>query len=124
MAPGGAYSILAVDREGNDIAQWLNSIGVSAFVLKYRVPSRGWLPFGAAPLMDALLRSRNANQGVLNMRQIVLGTFDQVAFSAPLARGLLLPTPWLLPVDFGRANRAEVPSFSWRSAKNNPNTRH
>ena len=43
-----------------------------------------------APLMDALLRSRNANQGVLNMRQIVLGTFDQVAFSAPLARGLLL----------------------------------
>ena len=53
MAPGGAYSILAVDREGNDIAQWLNSIGVSAFVLKYRVPSRGWLPFGAAPLMDA-----------------------------------------------------------------------
>eukprot|EP01046_Picozoa_sp_COSAG06_P026647 COSAG06_NODE_2304_length_7115_cov_7.076660_5_plen_371_part_00 len=53
VAPGGAYSILAVDREGNDIAAWLNSIGVSAFVLKYRVPARGWLPFGAAPLMDA-----------------------------------------------------------------------
>lgn len=53
VAPGGAYSILAVDREGFDIAAWLNSIGVSAFVLKYRVPARSWLPFGGAPLMDA-----------------------------------------------------------------------
>ena len=47
------YSGLAVDREGSDIAAWLNGIGVSAYVLKYRVPARSWLPFGAAPLMDA-----------------------------------------------------------------------
>ena len=40
VAPGGAYSLLAIDREGNDIAKWLNSIGISAFVLKYRVPDR------------------------------------------------------------------------------------
>ena len=40
VAPGGAYSFLAIDREGNDIAKWLNSIGISAFVLKYRVPGR------------------------------------------------------------------------------------
>jgi len=53
VAPGGGYNGLAVDREGSDIAAWLNSIGVSAFVLKYRVPARAWLPFGAAPLMDA-----------------------------------------------------------------------
>jgi acetyl esterase/lipase len=53
VSPGGGYGFLAVDREGNDIAAWLNSIGVSAFVLKYRVPGRTWLPFGAAPLMDA-----------------------------------------------------------------------
>ena len=53
VAPGGGYSILAIDREGTDIAKWLNSIGVSAFLLKYRVPERDWLPFGAAPLMDA-----------------------------------------------------------------------
>lgn len=36
-----------------DIAAWLNSIGVNAFVLKYRVPGRQWLEFGAGPLMDA-----------------------------------------------------------------------
>jgi acetyl esterase/lipase len=53
VAPGGGYSVLAMVNEGEDIATWLNSIGVSAFVLKYRVPGRPWLPFGGAPLMDA-----------------------------------------------------------------------
>jgi acetyl esterase/lipase len=53
VAPGGGYNVLATVNEGVDIATWLNSIGVSAFVLKYRVPGRPWLPFGAAPLMDA-----------------------------------------------------------------------
>ena len=53
IAPGGAYSVLSMEDEGKDIAAWLNSIGISAFLLKYRVPARAWLPFGAAPLMDA-----------------------------------------------------------------------
>jgi acetyl esterase/lipase len=53
IAPGGGYQLLSMDKEGTDIAQWLNSIGISAFVLKYRVPDRDWLPFGTAPLMDA-----------------------------------------------------------------------
>eukprot|EP00658_Telonema_sp_P-2_P020899 TRINITY_DN18295_c0_g1_i1.p1 TRINITY_DN18295_c0_g1~~TRINITY_DN18295_c0_g1_i1.p1 ORF type:complete len:291 (-),score=54.38 TRINITY_DN18295_c0_g1_i1:279-1151(-) len=53
VAPGGGYTNLAIGREGWDIAAWLNSIGVSAFVLKYRVPARSWLPFGGAALMDA-----------------------------------------------------------------------
>lgn len=53
VAPGGGYSLLAWDKEGTDIAKFLNGIGVSAFVLKYRVPARPWLSFGEAPLMDA-----------------------------------------------------------------------
>ena len=53
IAPGGAYKMLSVILEGEAIAQWLNSIGIHAFVLKYRVPGRPWLPFGQAPLMDA-----------------------------------------------------------------------
>jgi acetyl esterase/lipase len=53
IAPGGSYKVLSMYAEGSDIAAWLNSIGVSAFVLKYRVPGRTWLPFGAAELMDA-----------------------------------------------------------------------
>jgi acetyl esterase/lipase len=39
VCPGGAYSVLAIGHEGSQIAHWLNSIGVSAFVLKYRLPS-------------------------------------------------------------------------------------
>jgi acetyl esterase/lipase len=38
LCPGGGYGILAFDKEGTEIAEWLNSIGVSAAVLKYRVP--------------------------------------------------------------------------------------
>ena len=38
VCPGGGYHILAFDLEGTEIAEWLNSIGVSAAVLKYRVP--------------------------------------------------------------------------------------
>ena len=37
VCPGGAYNILAWDLEGTEVAEWLNSIGVSAAVLKYRV---------------------------------------------------------------------------------------
>jgi acetyl esterase/lipase len=36
--PGGGYSILAIDKEGTEVAEWLNRNGFSAFVVKYRVP--------------------------------------------------------------------------------------
>lgn len=38
VCPGGGYNILAWDLEGEEIAEWLNSIGIVAAVLKYRVP--------------------------------------------------------------------------------------
>src|SRR5262245_7239665 len=38
IAPGGGYNILAWDLEGEEVAAWLNSIGVTGIVLKYRVP--------------------------------------------------------------------------------------
>ena len=37
VCPGGGYGALAVDHEGKQIAQWLNSQGISAFVLRYRL---------------------------------------------------------------------------------------
>lgn len=40
ICPGGAYNILAWPKEGLEVAEWFNSIGVTAFVLKYRVPRR------------------------------------------------------------------------------------
>ena len=38
ICPGGGYGILAWNLEGTEIAAWLNSQGISAFILKYRVP--------------------------------------------------------------------------------------
>ena len=38
VCPGGGYNILALDLEGTEIAEWLNSNGITAVVLKYRVP--------------------------------------------------------------------------------------
>lgn len=38
--PGGGYSILAWDLEGTEVAEWLNSIGVSGIILKYRCPEK------------------------------------------------------------------------------------
>jgi acetyl esterase/lipase len=48
VCPGGGYQILAVDLEGYEVAGWLNKLGITAFVLHYRVPLN---PDGA--LMDA-----------------------------------------------------------------------
>ena len=37
VAPGGAFHTLSINNEGIDVAKWLNSKGIAAFVLKYRV---------------------------------------------------------------------------------------
>lgn len=39
ILPGGGYAHLAIDKEGTKVAEWFNSIGITAFVLKYRLPS-------------------------------------------------------------------------------------
>jgi acetyl esterase/lipase len=40
VAPGGGYSVLAMNHEGRQIANWLNAAGITAFVLKYRLGPR------------------------------------------------------------------------------------
>ena len=41
VCPGGGYQGLSMDKEGDQIARWLNSLGVTSFVLKYRL-GRSW----------------------------------------------------------------------------------
>jgi acetyl esterase/lipase len=53
VCPGGGYHILAYNHEGTEVADWLNSLGVTAAVLKYRVPRRKDRPAHEAPLQDA-----------------------------------------------------------------------
>jgi len=59
ICPGGAYARLAFDKEGTDVGKRLNAIGISAFILKYRLAEYGH----PAPLQDVvrairLVRSR------------------------------------------------------------------
>jgi acetyl esterase/lipase len=79
--PGGGYNFLSWDHEGEQVAHWLNSIGVTAAVLKYRVPRREGTPKEKPPiqaLMDAqraisLMRSKAADWSVDPKRIGVLG---------------------------------------------------
>lgn len=55
ICPGGGYSIEASGHEGVDVAKWFTSIGVTAFVLKYRLPDdRLWSNKHEVGLQDAL----------------------------------------------------------------------
>ena len=51
--PGGGYQILAMDLEGTEVCDWLNGIGVTCALLKYRVPDSGPYPKSPAALEDA-----------------------------------------------------------------------
>lgn len=78
ICPGGGYNILAMDLEGEEVAAWLNSIGVTGIVLKYRVPRRKDQPAHVAPLMDAqramgIVRSRAKEWGINPERIGILG---------------------------------------------------
>ena len=51
--PGGGYQILAIDLEGTEVCDWLNSINVVCVLVKYRVPGTGPYPKSPAALQDA-----------------------------------------------------------------------
>ena len=51
--PGGGYRILAIDLEGTEVCDWLNSAGITCLLLKYRVPDTGPYPKSVAALQDA-----------------------------------------------------------------------
>jgi acetyl esterase/lipase len=47
--PGGGYQVLAIDLEGTEICDWLTSQGITAVLLKYRVPIKRVGPYGESP---------------------------------------------------------------------------
>ena len=78
ICPGGGYNILAYTHEGTEIADWFNSFGVSAFVLKYRVPRRDGGNPHVQPLQDVqrairLVRAGAGGRGLEPSRIGVLG---------------------------------------------------
>ena len=53
IAPGGGYRMLMMDYEGEDVATWLNGLGITGIVLKYRIPGREGQSKHLAALQDA-----------------------------------------------------------------------
>lgn len=81
ICPGGGYSNLVMKHEGEEVATWLNTLGMTAFVLKYRLPSNAIMQRKSiAPLQDAqeairVIR-RNAQQWNLAIDKIGIMGFS------------------------------------------------
>ncbi len=75
IAPGGGYGALAMDHEGRQVAAYLNAMGVSAFILKYRLGPRYRHPveLGDAQRAIRLVRARAKEFGVLPDRIGMMG---------------------------------------------------
>ncbi len=79
VCPGGGYGFLADDHEGKQVAEYLNGLGVTAFVLKYRIVTKDRPgPLHPAPLEDAqrairLVRHKAADYGVSPDRVGIMG---------------------------------------------------
>lgn len=69
LAPGGGYVRVVLDKEGTEIAEWLNTLGITVFLLRYRLPGEGHATRETVPLQDAqralrLVRANAASWGL------------------------------------------------------------
>lgn len=88
LCPGGGYSILAIVKEGYEVARWFNALGIDAYVLKYRLREFGY----PAPLQDAalairFLRASAAERGIDPAKIGILG-FSAGGHTAAMATTL------------------------------------
>ncbi|HEX4285640.1 MAG TPA: alpha/beta hydrolase [Terracidiphilus sp.] len=88
--PGGGYQILAIDLEGTEVCDWLNSISVTCVLVKYRVPNTGPYPKSPAALQDAqravgMVRQHATEWGIDPKRVGVLGFSAGAHLSAALS---------------------------------------
>jgi len=78
ICPGGGFYQLSMVDEGAGVATWLNSIGVTGILLKYRIPNREGMPRYMAGLQDAqrsmsIIRSKAAEWGIDPKRIGIIG---------------------------------------------------
>ena len=76
VCPGGGYNILAIDKEGHEIAEWLTSLGYTAFVLHYRVPRKQ-----AGALMD-IQRAIRVVRSKVDLWKLDIDKIGVLGFSA------------------------------------------
>jgi acetyl esterase/lipase len=75
VCPGGGYQGLSMDKEGDQIARWLNSLGVTSFVLKYRLGPKYHHPveLGDAQRAIRTVRSKAAEYRIMPDRIGIMG---------------------------------------------------
>lgn len=78
ITPGGGYARVVIDKEGYELAAWLQARGITAFVLFYRLPAQGWDDPANTPLADAqrairLIRARAAEWRIDPARVATIG---------------------------------------------------
>lgn len=80
--PGGGYSRLSIDKEGYKVGEWLNTLGITGIVVKYRLPSKKIMKDQTiGPLQDAqeAMRYVRRNAKILNINPNKIGA---IGFSA------------------------------------------
>jgi acetyl esterase/lipase len=92
IAPGGGYIRVVIDKEGFEVAHRLAAAGITAFVLRYRLPPEGWAAPADVALQDAqramrLIRARAATWGVDPARVVAMGFSAGGHVAASLATG-------------------------------------
>jgi acetyl esterase/lipase len=104
VAPGGGHRFLSIDTEGTNVAEWLNSIGVAAFVLKYRLAREEGSPYKVEvhPYADAqrAIRTLRARAAEWNLDKSKVGF---MGFSAGGELAVLASTKY----DAGNPNAAD-----------------
>ena len=75
VCPGGSYLHLSMEKEGSDVARWWNSLGVTAFVLKYRLGPKYHHPIELGDAQRAIrtVRARASEWGVRPDRVGIMG---------------------------------------------------
>jgi acetyl esterase/lipase len=82
ICPGGGFSHLAIDKEGHDVARWLQTHGIAGAVVKYRLPDPDvglYVPNGSIPDMQRAIRIVRFNAGKWNIDPVRIGV---MGFSA------------------------------------------
>lgn len=125
VLPGGGYSVLGLNKEGTEIAEWLNTLGFSAAVLVYRAPDQRKAALCDLQRTIGILRARAADYNVDPGRIGVIG------FSAGANLAVAAATNWRTRA-YERVDAADdascrpdfqMPIYPWDLlARNDPST--
>ncbi len=111
IMPGGGYSILAYDWEGREVAKFLNAHGISAFVLKYRLPNaRSSIEPHITPLLDA----RRAMRMIRSNADKWLVSGDKIGVMGFSAGGHLASSLLTCPLDLSRFDSDSIDLLDYK----------